>query len=128
MSLTDRPVRNDGHLYPRLITAVVEITDHRGDTTGVRPEITRIVLSCPSHDLDPEWRSPVFWFDQMLDDDERGRRLRADMADWADEDGPDAMRVTVWCDGVWLLDESGCHAADGLRAGYAQAERRVVNP
>lgn len=126
-SPTEGPAIRPAHDPERHIAAVVTTFEF-----GRRTTESHVTLACHAHDLDPEWRAPIFWFEHMLDTDE-GAAVRADWARMADDhaDGDvsrDLFAVTVAVDGVCILDAPGCEAAADFEYAVTKAEKAVLNP
>lgn len=94
---------------------------------GRRTTESHVTLACHAHDLDPEWRAPVFWFALMLDSDE-GTQVRADWRRMAEYSHREAFQVTVMVDGVFVVDAPGCDVYEDFEYAVTKAERAVVNP
>lgn len=105
----------------RLATVVVTVQ------APARDREERLTFSCNTGDYDEEWRLPLTWVLDAVNDHktEISRTIRA-MAQ-ADEFAGD-WRVTIWSDGDWIYDGDAWNCLDQIVYLEAAQDRAVMNP
>lgn len=126
MSLYDPPANPED---PRFVVAVVRIA-----TLAPHRVADRVwTMSMNTHDVDPEYRTPMGLIAYLLDVTDEGKAAAKALADLAeahlDPENPGwEFWATVTIDGACEFDGPGDQALADLAYGIGAAERAVVNP